>query len=214
MYVQNPYLQPPYGEGPKSRSWAQGFTYGFSGPEYSATAQGEVPTEDFDAFNEGVIAGQSAAIEGIDTRGSCVDLNAEDEHGHALELAGNPDVWIFAYEVGKRKFAKAAGTGVLIALELLISLETWFDDPEEGLNRGVSRLQEQLQSLGFQQGLELYVGAGLDFNQRGCELQVSGIYRYQDGATNAARAMNRAQWLVARWRTDQSGGATVVDYAN
>ena len=37
MYVENPYLQPPQIEGPQSRSWAQGFTFGFCGPEYLTT---------------------------------------------------------------------------------------------------------------------------------------------------------------------------------
>lgn len=219
MYVENPYLQPPHIEGPQSRSWAQGFTFGFCGPEYSAFAQGDVATEDFDTFNEGVIAGQSAAIDGIDLRNSCVDLNAEDAHGaHLLiEIAGSPDFWVLlgaATKLVKVKLAEGAFSGIMLVFEILVSLETWFDDPEAGLNRGVSKLQEQLQSLGFQDAQELYVGAGLNLDERGCQLKFTGIYRYQDGATNAARNLGRAQWMVAKWRTDQSGGATIVDYSN
>ncbi|HEU4809268.1 MAG TPA: hypothetical protein VFS69_01290 [Sphingomicrobium sp.] len=219
MYVQNPYLQPPQIEGPQSRSWAQGFTFGFCGPEYSTLAQSDVTSEDSGAFNEGVIAGQSAAINGIDLRNSCVDLNAEDAHGaHLLiEVAGSPDSWVLvggATRLVKIGVAEGAFSGVMLVFEILVSLETWFDDPEAGLNRGVSKLQEQLQSLGFESGLELYIGAGQNLDERGCELKFTGIYRYQDGATSAAQGLGRAQWMVARWRTDQSGGATVVDYAN
>jgi hypothetical protein len=212
MRVDNPYLQPPYIEGPQSRSWAQGFTYGFQGPDYSSIMPADVQTEDPDAFNQGVLVGQSAAINGIDLREACVDLNVERPHLEHIAIEISPEGVMFAGEIMKKCLRGGIFSAIMLVFEILVGLETFADDPAEGLNRGVSKLQEQLQSLGFQQGLELYIGAGADLNQPGCELQMTGVYRYQDGATNAARALGRQQWLVARWRTDQCGGATVVDY--
>jgi hypothetical protein len=41
-------------------------------------------------------------------------------------------------------------------------------------------------------------------------LQLTAIYRNSDGAVQAATALGRPQWLVASWRTDQSGGVNIV----
>jgi hypothetical protein len=58
--------------------------------------------------------------------------------------------------------------------------------------------------------MELFIGGGVDTSQRGCELKLTPIFRSQDAATNSESGLGRDKWFVASWRTDQSGGATIV----
>jgi hypothetical protein len=210
MKVENPYLRPPQVQGPKSRSWALGFTYGFQGPENSSMAPADVQPEDADAFDEGVLVGQGAAINGMDLDPPCIDLNVERPTIEHFALEVGPSAVFFGMDAAGSLAGGVLG-GIHLLFDIVLAIETFADDPSAGLNQGVGQLQERLQQLGFQQPLELYIGAGVDLNQPGCELQMTGIYRYQDGASNAARSMGRQQWLVAKWQTDRSGGATVVD---
>ena len=60
--IQNPFLIPPQVESPQSRSWGRGFAFGFQGPPASVEPGSNFPVEDLDAFDQGVLAGQTAAI--------------------------------------------------------------------------------------------------------------------------------------------------------
>jgi hypothetical protein len=60
--VRNPCLTLPQVESPQSRSWAMGVSYGFQGPAQSSMTPAEIQPEDAGAFDEGVLAGQDAAI--------------------------------------------------------------------------------------------------------------------------------------------------------
>jgi hypothetical protein len=94
---------------------------------------------------------------------------------------------------------------------LSIALETHFDDPDTALGDYARRLQQLLGDMGTTSGTELFIGGAVDTDQRGCELQVTPVFRDMDSAARAARAIGRrGPLLVVRWRTDQSGGATVV----
>jgi hypothetical protein len=92
----------------------------------------------------------------------------------------------------------------------LIALETFTDDPDEKLAQAASALQGQLQQMGFEQSMEMFVGGGVDLSVTGCELMLTPIFRSKDAAVTAAQGIGRSHWLVVSWRTDQSGGATVV----
>ena len=61
--------------------------------------------------------------------------------------------------------------------------------------------------------MELFLGGGVDFETQGCELQLTPVFRSLDAARNAAQAIGRRGRLVVSWRTDQSGGMTLVDFA-
>jgi hypothetical protein len=63
--IQNPFLTPPQVESPQSRSWGIGFAFGFQGPEQSSMTPANIQPEDVDAFNQGVLAGQGTAINGL-----------------------------------------------------------------------------------------------------------------------------------------------------
>lgn len=222
--MENPYLTPPQLEGPQARSWRAGFLYGFQGPALSATAQGDVDSEDADAFNEGVLAGQDAAVNGLPLAQGCVDLNVERPqfaHLAATESAGIGTTLLDAFKaiaaVGEAAAHAAAGAvlgGIVDFVTLSIALETFNDDPDQAIADAGARLQDALQRLGYDQGMQLFVGGGVDLSEGavGCELKLTAIYRDQQGASAAARGMGRPHYLVAAWRTDQCGGISVVEH--
>lgn len=208
--MQNPYLTPPQVESPQSRSWGMGFIFGFQGPPHSSMTPGDVETEDLDAFEEGVRAGQDAAINGLELRETCLDMNVEGPT--VLHVATSvPEALI---SLGEFFVKKAAAGGVLSAalfvVELSIALETFADPPEDTIRQGAETLQGQLQQMGFTGAMELFIGGGVDLSATGCEMKLTAIFRTEVDAAAAARALGRQHWLVSAWRTDQSGGARIV----
>jgi hypothetical protein len=222
MYIENPYLRPPRVAGPKSRSWGQGFSYGFQGPEYSSIPTTDIHPEDADAFDEGVLAGQNASIDGIDLAQPCVNLNARrdnvflalavDEVQLGGEAAINLTNYLFNLPV-KLSLAGGILSGVMFLIDLSVALQTFSDDPETALQNGANRLQQQLHELGFGAPLELFIAGGFDLLQTGCELRLTGIHRHEETAVSAAQQLGRSQWFVAAWRSDQSGGAKIVNWS-
>ncbi|TFW26504.1 hypothetical protein [Duganella callida] len=222
--MENPYLTPPQVEGPQSRSWGAGFLFGFQGPALSTTAQADVDTEDVDAFNEGVLAGQDAAINGLPFEPSCVDLNVERPewpHVLATESFGVGmtirDFIRFARLTGPKAAEALAGGilgGILDIVTVSLALETFNDDPEQAIVEAGTTLQDALQRMGYDVGMELYIGGGLQIapETTGCEISLTAIYRSQEAASAAAKAIGRPNYLVAGWRTDQSGGISVLEH--
>jgi hypothetical protein len=76
--------------------WTMGFSRGFVGPAFSREPPLVIAPEQVAAFNEGVLAGQQAAIEGLSIEPPCVSLEQEVSSGaegfmegvHVLELIG------------------------------------------------------------------------------------------------------------------------------
>ena len=161
---------------------------------------------------EASFAGQDAAINGLSLPQPCVDLNAEGGIGPHLVLEV-PDAVLWIADVKEAGTLLAAGSiagGVIFFLNLSIALETFTDDPDERLTQAASALQAKLQEMGFNQSMELFLGGGVDTSVAGCELMLTPIFRSKDAAVTAAKGLGRPHWLVVSWRTDQSGGATVV----
>jgi hypothetical protein len=76
--LENPFLRPPQVKSPQSRSWGRGFAFGFQGPPASMITSENVEVEDADSFQQGVLVGQQAAIDGLEiVPDPCVDLNKE-----------------------------------------------------------------------------------------------------------------------------------------
>lgn len=211
--IENPFLRPPQVESPQSRSWGFGFAFGFQGPAFSSMTPADIQPEDPDAFQQGVLAGQDAAANGLRLDSTCVDLNAEGGIGPHLVLEIPEGAsWIaeLVHAFTNAAWAGAVGGTVLLAINLSIALETFTDEPDQRLAQAASALQDQLQRMGFDQSMELFIGGGVDTTVTGCEMQLTAIHRDQDSAVAEATGMGRPHWVVVSWRTDQSGGATVV----
>jgi hypothetical protein len=213
MPLQNPFLTPPQVESPQSRSRAIGFAFGFQGPNQSTMTSADIQPEDADAFDQGVLAGQDAAINGLSLPQPCIDLNSEGPDFDVFAFDGVAEVLFFIKGLGIKGISHVAGgiaEGVLAVVNLSISLETFSDDPETALQEQATALQQLLQRLGIQNSMELFTGAAVDLEEHGCELLLTSVFRFQDSATKAAQALGRSQWFVMSWRTDQSGGGDIV----
>jgi hypothetical protein len=216
--IENPFLTPPQVESPQSRSWAQGFLWGFQGPANSSLPKDDLSIEDNDAFDQGTLAGQSSAINGLEIDNPCIDLNVEPPAlQHPLEVRNFPeavDVGLetiaTGVEIAEVGLAAFFGSGILLAVGLSIGLETFSDDPGAAISANVARIQDQLGQLGFTASFSLFVGGAIDLAQTGCELKMTSIFRQQEDAKSAAMAMGRPHFVIASWRSDQSGGVEVV----
>ncbi len=212
--IANPFLTPPQIESPQSRSWAMGFAFGFQGPEESSITPAEINPEDADAFDQGVLVGQDAAINGLSLATACVDLNAKGPTGPHLLATEGPEGGILLYSLIGTHFVAAVAESVLLIVTLSIALETFFDDPDVALAERAAALKQRLEEMGFKAPMELFIGGAVDTTQPGCELMVTPVFRSEQAATAAARATGRPQWLVISWRTDQSGGVKVLDFVS
>src|SRR5947208_17156964 len=123
MTVQNPFLTPPQVESPQSRSWGFGFAFGFQGPAQSSMSPTDIQPEDPDAFAQGVLAGQDAAINGLPLDQPCIDLHADGGVGpHLILDAPEGLMWLKELTEGG---AAGAAASVLFFLNLSIALETF-----------------------------------------------------------------------------------------
>jgi len=216
--IENPFLVPPQVESPQSRSWAKGFVWGFEGPANSSLPQDDLTIEDNDAFDQGVLAGQNSAINGLELDHPCIDLNVEPPAlSHPFEVKNFPeaaDVGLeaiaTAVEVAEVGLAAFFGSGISLAVGLSIGLETFSDDPVTVISENATRIQDQLSEMGFTASFMLFVGGAIDLGQACCELKMTSIFRRLEDAEAAAMAMGRPHFVVASWRSDQSGGVEVV----
>jgi hypothetical protein len=189
-----------------------GFAFGFQGPEQSTMTPADINPEDADAFDQGVLAGQDAAIKGLPFAEPCVDLHSEGPSAPHLSVEGF-EGGIALFELIEGFFARAIAGGVLMVLTLSIALETFSDDPDAALEQQAAALQAVLQRLGIEGSMELFLGGAADKSILGCELMLTPVFRTQEAATASARGLGRPEWLVASWRTDQSGGIKIVDFS-
>ena len=207
--LENPFLHPPQVESPQSRSWGRGFAFGFQGPPASVATPANV--EDSDAFQQGVSTGQQAASNGLDiVPDACVDLNAEPPSVIDLTPAGF-EALVIRKEFIARSFGGAIFSAVLLLVDLSIGLQTHFDDPGAALQARAVALQQLLSDMGINDSMELFIGGGIDFNVAGCELKLTPMFRSASAARSAAQAMGRPSLVIVSWRTDQSGGMTLVE---
>lgn len=167
--------------------------------------------EDLDAFDQGVLVGQDAAINGLSLATPCVDLHAEGPSVPHLAVEG-AEASAALFSLIAHGIAAGLSEGVFLLVTLSITLQTTFDDPDEALSERAAALKRKLEEMGFEASMELFIGGAVDNTQSGCELMLTPIFRSAQSATEAARAIGRPQWLVVSWRTDQSGGIRVVDF--
>jgi hypothetical protein len=205
--IENPFLPAPTA----ASAWAEGFAKAYTAMQSPEPGE-NVGTDDVDAFNQGVTAGEESARVGISMGDACIP--ASEEHGplhvpgmviNAAEIAHG--VW----EV--RQLSTLAGgiAGIVVALiELACTLPVHTLPPEQVLPALGQPTIATLTSYGID-SMELFCGAGLDPTADDCEIRLSPLFTSLDQARDAAIAMDRSPWIVASWRTDQSNSFQVVD---
>src|SRR5262245_7307259 len=206
--MNNPFA----GTQPQEAGWAQGFAIGFKGLPASFRPPEDMDPAAFEAFNRGQLVGRRVAVQGLPFKPVCVYLNAKPPS--ALDLAMPVlDAGFVLKDVLEGAVAGAVSGGILLFIDLAVSLETFFDDPQERLTAKAAELQQQLTELGIGDSTQLFVGGGVDKGVVGCELKMTPVFPSLNSARSAVKAMGRPQWLVVSWRTDASGGVQVADFS-
>jgi predicted transport protein len=151
-------------------------------------------------LNLGVLAGQDASINGLPLAQTCVDLNSEGPSVPHFVTDSVIEGGMAVFSAMRLGFhlSGAVAEGILLVVNLSIALETFSDDPDAALEQQAGALQQQLQRVGIDNSMELFIGGAVDPSVLGCELMLTPIFRSQDAAANAARALMRPKWLVAR----------------
>ena len=202
--IQNPFLLMPTA----AKAWAEGFTKGFIA--ISSPEPGEnVAVDDVEAYNQGVAAGEQCAREGISLGDPCIPALEEHDPMHIPILGW--DILHVAWETRLLlKLSKGVASIVVVAVELACTLPVHTLPPEQVLPALGRPVIDALAAYGID-SMELFCGAGLDVAAVDCEMRLTPLFTSLDRARDMAIAMNRAQWVVVSWRTDQSGSFRIVD---
>src|SRR5258708_8193772 len=126
--IENPFLRPPQVEGPLSDAWAKGFVFGFQGPPASVPHPAIEDPEASNAFDQGVLAGQDAAINGFPVQADCVDLREEPPTPADLVPAGFEAI-LTIVEVVKHGLVGGIGSALLGIPRLCVWATVHFHDP-------------------------------------------------------------------------------------
>jgi hypothetical protein len=211
--ISNPYDMPPLLPGnEQAQAWGWGFLFGLSGPLYSTEQAPEsIAQELLQPFEEGVLAGQQSAIYGLDIFPPYIDTE-EGEHVPLSAELGLEGVSFVGELLQGAKLATAAfSTIFMVALDIALAAHH-YTPPEQvidGLNRDFFKV---IEALG-REDCAFFVGGGIDFSQRGAQLQLTPLYRTQELAHAAATGLGRALWFVGEWHANQCGTMTIVEGA-
>jgi hypothetical protein len=163
-------------------------------------------------FDEGRLAGEQAAVDGLDVFPACVmtDLDVTPE----VVEAGHFVLWGLealhvVWELGSKAFAGATSGGLLLLIEIGCSGHD-FESPQQVLSQGGDLLMERAGEMG-RGPADFYVGAGQDLDAADCQLAITRLFRTIDQARAAVCATGRAQWVIGHWRTDRCGGLEIVE---
>ncbi|WP_028065883.1 hypothetical protein [Solirubrobacter soli] len=205
--LENPYLPSPA----RASAWAEGFTKGYAGsgtPEAGPT----IDADGMDAFNEGVLTGEESAANGLESDVAC--LVAPEDPGPAEDVLHAWDGIEVAHGLWEMRHLRTLAAGIagiaVVLVELAITLPAHTLPPEQVLPSLGQPMVDALAAYGLD-SIEVFCGAGLDPSATDCEILISPLFKSQDTARQAAEAMGRSLWVVASWRTDQSGSFRLVD---
>lgn len=209
--ITNPFDQEPFAPS-QAEAWGQGFLFGLTGPFQSTEQAPDSITEDVrDAFEQGVLAGQQSAIDGLDIFPQCVDTE-EGEHvplAAALSLEG---AGFIADLVHGAKLASAAfSTIFMVALDIALATHH-FTPPEKVIDGITQQFFGTIEALG-RQDCAFFIGGAVDLEVTGCQLQLTPLFRTQEQAHNAAVAFGRTLFFVGEWHANQCGSMTLVEGA-
>jgi hypothetical protein len=199
----------PHSGTPAEAGWAMGFAFGFMGPSFSDSPPAVIAPDLIDAFNEGQLAGQQAATDGIELSSPCIDLSEEPAVKEGLEWGGR------AFELGmilKDAYKKKVAGGIAGAIILLIELgiPPFTPTPEEMFPSLTQKFTETLDSMGINSG-ELFIGMGVDMEVANCEVYLTRIFKNADQARQAVAAMGRPNTAIAHWQLNACGNLDVIE---
>ena len=207
--ITNPFDQAPFAPS-QAVAWGQGFLFGLTGPfESTEQAPDSIAEEVREAFDEGVLVGQQAAIDGLDIFPICVDTE-EGEHiplaaSLALDAAG------FAADLAKKVATASAAFSFTFMTALDIALAAHHFTPPERVIDGITQqFFGTIESFG-RDDCAFFIGGGVDLDTAGCQLQLTPLFRTQQQAHDSAVAFGRALFFVGEWHANQCGLMTLIE---
>jgi hypothetical protein len=204
--IQNPYLPMPSA----AAAWAEGFAKGFLAVSSSEPGETVAP-EDYQAFNEGVAAGEQAASSGLELDEPCISAAEEPPPGvHEAALVWDAVHFGSSFVEHGPKLVRGTASLVVTFIELACSLPKHVQAPEQVLPEHAGSILNLLTNYGLDH-LQLYCGAGLDVRATGCEIRLTPLFKTVDQARAAALEMARYEWVVVSWRTDQSNSFRAIE---
>jgi hypothetical protein len=180
--------------------WAMGFSWGFVGPAVSQDPPLVIAPEQMDAFNEGVLAGQQTAIDGLPVEPACVSLAQEVSSTAEAFVKDVHYFEIIGLVKAIKHFAHFSAEAFVFAFTLMIPGPPPLNPITAFLTLG-GNIRDRLAELGLARN-SLFLSVGIDENVAGCELQFTPIFTQLDSTRAAVQNLGRAQWVIARWDAD------------
>jgi hypothetical protein len=192
--------------------WAMGFSWGFLGPAFSRDPPLVIAPEQIDAFNEGVLAGQQAAIDGISIEPPCFSIRQQASSAVEDLMTG-----VHAFEVlgllrSIRHFAHFTAEGLVSVFLFLIPGPPLLN-PIQEFRRISSDVRDRLNELGLAAN-SLFIAAGIDEGIENCELLFTRVFTRLDAVRDAVKSLGREKWVIAQWDAAapvSGGGFAVVE---
>jgi hypothetical protein len=187
-----------------------GFAFGFMGPNFTGPPPAVIAPELIDAFSEGQLGGQQAAVDGIELSSTCLDLSEEPLSKEIPEWGGH--IVELGMIIKDARRLKTLSGGIAGAIMLLIELGIPpFTPTPDGIFQSLTqKFTETLNSMGIDSG-ELFIGMGIDMNVPNCEVQFTRIFTTSDQAQQAAAAMQRLNTAIAHWQLNASSNLDIIE---
>jgi hypothetical protein len=213
--ITNPFDQPPFAP-EQATAWGQGFIFGLTGPLDSTDNAPDNLSDDVrDAFEQGQLAGQDAAANGLDAFPQCVDTEEQEHLPLGVELGFEASTAAIETVRGLLEGTKILGgifsAGFMSLLDIALAAHQ-FTDPQDAINRISRDFFGTIESFG-RPDCAFFLGVGVGMDSQGCELQLTSLFRTQQQAHDAAVAIGRTTWFVGQWHANQCGTMTVIDGA-
>lgn len=209
MAITNPFDQEPFAPS-QALAWGQGFLFGMTGPLYSREQAPDSIGDDVrEAFEQGVLAGQQAAIDGLNIFPQCIDTEEQEHVPLAAELGLEGAGFIADLVEGAKLASAAFSTIFMAALDIALAAHH-FTPPEEVIYGITQQFFGTIENLG-RDDCAFYLGGAVDLNVAGCQLQLTRLFRTQEQAHDAAVGLGRTLWFVAEWHANQCGSMTLID---
>jgi hypothetical protein len=203
---------PPYSD-ETLQYYLWGVRKGFVQPEY-VVADDEVPEEQQEYYNAGIRQGEDYAVNGYPADQVCYDLT--EPHSTAGTIGEVVDTVI---EGGGVAHTLAAGEALaagfeagILLLMVAIALPTHYEEPTKVFDPSeADALLQILRGATEPLSMEIYFGGGIDYDAKGCQLQVTRFYKSVDAARSELQGMGRPAGILWSVRTDMSGGLRAVE---
>ena len=202
---------PPYTEeGLQYYYW--GMRAGFLRPE--VTQDDDVPEEFREPYQNGLLEGETSGANGFSVNPSCYSL--DKTHPPGSEYLEGADIGLEAYgavsTAFKRLFVAAVFEVGLMAVMISIAVTEHYQLPSDAVKySNVVESVNFLKELTGPYSFELFIGGGVSYNDKECQLNLTRIYKDVDGARRELQGMQRPAGVIFGFRTDMSAGMREVE---